>query len=259
MLDQSRDNSLEAALTHSSRIALVTGSSSGIGRTIALRLAKGGYSTYITSKSNVDGGMRTAADITAAGGQATYVRADLTDDNDVRALFGVIESTSGNLHVLVNNAGHTVPTDFASASAEHWLEQYRTNFVSAALCSQQAAKLMLGSGGGTIVNVASIRGLPEGVRPGIMAYGAAKAALIHLTRALARQLAPTIRVNAVAPGVVETPYLETIEAAVIDQWRASIPLGRFLTTDEVADAVLFLMHAEGMTGEILVLDCGATL
>jgi NAD(P)-dependent dehydrogenase (short-subunit alcohol dehydrogenase family) len=203
--------------------------------------------------------MHTVADIAAAGGQATYVRADLTDEDDVGALFSAIRSTSGNLHVLVNNAGHTIPTDFASASAEHWLEQFRTNFVSAALCSQQAAKLMLGSGGGVIVNVASIRGLPEGVRPGIMAYGAAKAALIHLTKALARQLAPTIRVNAVAPGVVETPYLETVEAPLIEQWRASIPLGRFLTTDEVADAVLFVIQAKGMTGEIVVLDCGATL
>ena len=224
-----------------------------------MRMAKRGYRVYITSKNNVDGGIRTVADIAAAGGQATYVRADLTRDHDVDALFGAITSDGQCLHVLVNNAGHTVPTDFASASAEHWLEQYRTNFVSAALCSQRAAKLMQATGGGSIVNVASIRGLAEGVRAGIMAYGAAKAALIHLTKSLARQLAPGIRVNAVAPGVVDTPYLETIEAAVLKEWRASIPLGRFLTTDEVADAVLFIIHAEGMTGGVLVLDCGATL
>lgn len=242
-------------------IALVTGSSSGIGRSIAIHLAEKGYTVVVHSNLNTQGGRETTDQIANMGGSAYYINADLTHELNVESLFNQIVAKYGTLHILINNAGRTNPMIFDDSTADHWQEQFQTNFFSTVYCSQKAVKLMKNNdySNNNIINIASIRGLSHGVRPGIIAYCAAKAATINFTKTLAKHLAPDIRVNAIAPGIVNTPYLKTIDKELVKEWLDSVPLGSFLSPKDIAEAILFLINSKKTTGEILVMDGGATL
>jgi 3-oxoacyl-[acyl-carrier protein] reductase len=142
--------------------------------------------------------------------------------------------------------------------SDHWIEQLEVNFLSAVRCSRSAVELLKGSPSPWIINIASIRGLTYATRSGVMAYSAAKAALISFTKSLAQELAPTVRVNAIAPGVTETPYLERVEPELVEKWRRDTLLGHLVLPDQVAEALIYLADAQSVTGEVLVVDGGTS-
>lgn len=194
------------------KVVVVTGSSSGIGKAVALNFARAGARVVVNSKTNVAGGQDTVDEIMKSQGEAIYIQADLTDPENVRKLFEQVYSKFGTVDILINNAGRSVGMPFLESTKEHWLAQLQVNFISTVLCCIEAAKKMKEQGSGRIINTASVRGLGHTGRPGIMAYSAAKAAVINFTKTLAKELAPDISVNAVAPGFVDTPYMDTISA-----------------------------------------------
>lgn len=241
------------------QVVLVTGSSRGIGRAVALAFARRGARVVVNSVADVDGGRQTVEDIEAEGGQAQYVQADVGEPGDVERLFSVIEHESGAVDVLVNNAGVTESAPFAVATKEHWLRMLNVNLLSAVLCSQRAAASMLERGHGVIINTSSVRGFDANGREGIMAYSAAKAALNNFTRTLAKELAPTVRVNAIAPGFVATSYLDRVSSELKEAWLEAIPLKRFISPEELAEAYVFIAESPFTTGTIFAPDAGFTL
>jgi 3-oxoacyl-[acyl-carrier protein] reductase len=252
------------------RVVLVTGSSRGIGQAVAVAFAGRGARVVVNSVSDVAGGESVVQEIKAAGGQAWYVQADAGEPAEVQRIFDAVERDLGPVDVLINNAGVTegaafLPADekgpgaALEATKQHWLRMLNVNLLSTVLCSQRAAGPMLKRGSGVIINTASIRGFDANGREGIMAYSAAKAAVINFTRTLAKQLAPNVRVNAVAPGFVATSYMDRVDDQMKAGWLDGIPLHRFISPAEAAEAYVFLAEAVTATGTILTLDAGFTL
>ncbi|HUR51842.1 MAG TPA: SDR family oxidoreductase [Mycobacteriales bacterium] len=233
-------------------VALVTGSSSGIGAQVARRLAEDGYDVVVTSRT-AESGQAVAGEI---GG--TYLRADLSEPDQATSLVRRVLQQSGRLDVLVNNAGTTqvIPHhDLAAATPEVWRRLYELNVI-APFVLVTAAEQALREAKGCVVNVSSLAGVkPTGSS---IPYAASKAALNHQTRLLAKALGPEIRVNAVAPGLVTTPWTEDWDE-LHGLVSALAPLRRVAQPDDVAQAVLGLVRATYVTGEVLVVDGGMGL
>ena len=235
------------------RVALVTGSTSGIGEAVAHRLAGDGFHVVVHSGSSVEAGERLAAEL---GG--TYVQADLADADTAGATVAAALAGIGRLDVLVNNAGISWPIphdDLAAASPQTWRDVLEVNLVSPWALATAAAPYLRESRG-CIVNVTS----HAGVRPkgSSVPYAASKAALNHVTRLLAVALGPDVRVNAVAPGLVDTPMTADWTAAQ-ELWRERSPMRRAATPDDVAGLVADLVASDYLTGEVVVLDGGLNL
>lgn len=236
-----------------SRVALVTGSSSGIGAQVARRLAADGWTVVVNSRASVAEGERVAAE---TGG--TYLQADVGDETQARDLVRRVLDLHGRLDLLVNNAGTTevIPHhDLAAATPEVWRRLYEVNVI-APFVLVTAAEQALREAKGCVVNVSSLAGVR--MTGSSIPYAASKAALNHTTRLLAKVLGPDVRVNAVAPGLVETPWTESwteLHALV----AAMAPLKRVATPDDVAEGVLALVRSTYVTGEVLVLDGGLGL
>jgi NAD(P)-dependent dehydrogenase (short-subunit alcohol dehydrogenase family) len=237
------------------RVALVTGSSSGIGAAVARSLAAQGAKVVVNSRSSVGAGEAVAAEV---GG--LYRRADVSDPEAARGLVSGVVSELGRLDVLVNNAGTTrvIPhQDLDAATPEIWADIYATNVIAPfVLTTASVAHLREAPGGGAVVNVGSLAGLrPTGSS---IPYAASKAALHHQTRLLAKVLGPAVRVNAVAPGLVDTPWTADWAEA-----RAGIeavsPMRRISTPEDVAPLVLALATSPLVTGEVWVVDGGLGL
>jgi 3-oxoacyl-[acyl-carrier protein] reductase len=238
-------------------VVVVTGSSSGIGKAVAQAFAAQGARLIIHSKASVAAGRQVAQNIVQQGGAAVYLQADLEKPEEVKRLFADVLDVYGRLDVLVNNAGTPAARPFLETDQAFWLYNLNNIFLSAVLCSIEAAKIMKLQGWGKIINTTSMRGLDHAGRPASMAYSAAKAALNNFTKNLAKELAPEITVNAVAPGfVAETAFLEGSGAALRDLWLEETPLKRFARPDEVAETYLYLAQADFVTGEVLVIDGG---
>ncbi len=240
-------------------VALVTGSTSGIGAAIARRLAGEGYALVLHSRSSVEAGRALAAEL----GKAAYVQADLAQDADRTRLVQEAVAMWGRLDVLVNNAGisRVIPhADLAAATPDIWQALHEVNVVAPfrlATAAESALREAARRGRpGCIVNVSSHAGVrPKGAS---IPYAATKAALNHVTRLLALSLAPDIRVNAVAPGLVNTPL--TADWAEAQQlWREHAPMRRAANPEDIAQAVAMLAASDYLTGEILVLDGGLNL
>ena len=236
-----------------SPVALVTGSSSGIGAEVARRLAADGYTVVVTSRASVEPGQELAAQI---GGR--YVQADLAEPEQARALVEQVLSELGRLDVLVNNAGTTqviAHSDLAAASPDVWRRLYDVNVI-APFVLVTAAEAALRESGGCVVNVTSL----AGVRPtgSSIPYAASKAALNHTTRLLANVLGPQVRVNAVAPGLVDTPWTADWDE-IRERVRRTAPLQRSASPGDVAEVVLSLVRAAYVTGEVVVVDGGLHL
>jgi 3-oxoacyl-[acyl-carrier protein] reductase len=240
------------------RSAIVTGSSRGIGRAIALDLAARGYDVVVNSRTDVAGGESVVAEIERAGGNATYTQADVSRSVGVATVFDRARDAYGVVDVLVNNAGGTAAEELGRWTEEHWFDMLGTNLVSTALMSQAFAA-HVGDGEGAIVNIASIRGLPRYARIPIAAYGAAKAGVINLTCALARALAPRITVNSISLGFVDTELLTPPDESLKQRWLSGMPIGRFIQPAEVATFVATLVEQRSVTGEDVVIDGGWTL
>jgi NAD(P)-dependent dehydrogenase (short-subunit alcohol dehydrogenase family) len=237
----------------SQRVALVTGSTSGIGEAIARRLAADGLHVVVHSGSSVAEGERIAEEIAGS-----YLRADLGDADAALATVSGALADLGRLDVLVNNAGVSRPiahADLASASPREWRDVLEVNLVSPFALATAAAPYLRRTRG-CVVNVTS----HAGVRPkgSSIPYAASKAALNHVTRLLAAALGPEIRVNAVAPGLVDTPLTAGWSEAQ-QLWRERSPMRRAATPEDVAGLVSNLVASDYLTGEVVVLDGGLNL
>lgn len=246
-------------MSASAPVALVTGSSSGIGAAVARRLAQEGYAVVVHSRSSVQTGRALAAEL----GRAVYVQADLAVDADRVRLVREAVDAWGRLDVLVNNAGisRVVPHgDLLAATPELWQELHEVNVIAPFRLVAEARPALEAAAergrSGCVINISSHAGVrPKGAS---IPYAASKAALNHMTRLLALALAPRIRVNAVAPGLVDTPL--TVEwTQAQDLWRERAPMRRAAQPADVAQAVAMLAASDYVTGEILLLDGGLNL
>ena len=236
------------------KVAIVTGSSSGIGEAIARSLVAEGAKVVVNSSTSVDAGQALADEL-----GATYVRADVSDEAEAVRLVESAVETYGGLDILVNNAGTTevIPhDDLDAATDEVWLRIFNVNVLGTWKVTRAAVPHLKSSGEGSVVNITSI----AGVRPAgsSIPYAVSKAGLNHLTVLLAAVLGPEIRVNAVAPGLIDTPWTETwdeIRARV----REATPLRRSGLPDDVAEATLGLLRSTYTTGEVLLVDGGMHL
>lgn len=245
-------------------VYIVTGSSAGIGAACARRLAARGAGVVVNYTAGEAAAGEVAAACAAAGGEAIVVRGDVAVDLDCRALADAALAHWGRLDGLVNNAGITVFAPHHNLDAldlADFQRLYAVNVVGPYQMARAVAPA-LSRRGGAIVNVSSMAGLSgEGSS---IAYAASKGALNTLTLSLARALAPAIRVNAICPGLVQTRWTAAalgaeVAARRVAAWEAAAPLGRVLTPEDVADAVVWLLDAQGVTGEILRLDGGMHL
>lgn len=242
-----------------SKVVLITGSAANIGKAIALQFASQGAKIVVNAKNNVRAGEAVVQEIHNGGADAIFVQADVSDPKQVNNLFAKTIARYGTVDILINNAGAVDSVPVLESNKDHWLKVFDANLFSSVLCSIEAAKIMQTKGGGRIINNASIRGLPHGGRTGIMAYSAAKAAVINFTKTLAKELAPKILVNAVAPGFTLTSAYDDVPEALKTEFINSTLLKKWITPDEIADAFLYLASAEAITGEVLVVDAGATV
>lgn len=241
------------------KVVVITGSSSNIGKATALLFAKAGSKLIINSNTNIAGGQEVAKQIVDSGGQAIYIQADVSNEKEVIRLFNQTIKKFGTVDVLINNAGTTPGQPFLETTVDVWQKAFADNLLSAVLCSREAAKIMLKNERGSIINTSSIRGLENTGREGLMAYSAAKAGIINFTKTLAKQLAPSIFVNAVAPGFVYTHNYDKMPQAQKDAFINATLIKRFIKPDEIAESYLFLAHSDIITGEVLVVDGGFTL
>ncbi len=241
------------------KVALVTGAATGIGRAVAIRFAAQGLAVAVNYSRSEAEAQETMQAVQAHGVPALLCRADVADDQAVRALVERVGKELGGLDVLVNNAGTTRFIDHADLEAvtpQVWDDIFAVNVRGAFQCIRAAAPL-LRQRQGAVVNVTSVAGL-QGHGSSIP-YAASKAALNTMTKSLARVLAPEVRVNAVAPGPVRTRWLAGREG-MIEQSLRQTPLGRAAEPDDIADAVVFLALGQKlMTGQVVVVDGGRTM
>jgi len=239
------------------RVVLVTGAGVRVGRAIALALGRAGAHVAVHHRTSSRGAGEVVAAIRADGNRAEAFAADLADPAQIAALVDGVEARVGPLSALVNSAAVFERADFLETSAEQLERQWAVNARAPYLLAQAAARRMSARGRGDIVNVADVGGALSPWR-GYSAYCMSKAALAMLTRCLALELAPAIRVNAVAPGTVLPP--EGMEPGALDALRSRIPQRRFGEPDDVAQAVLFFLAGPTfITGQILAVDGGRSL
>ena len=247
-------------MTTTRPVALVTGSTSGIGAAIAKRLATDGYSVVLHSRSSVETGQAMANELPGA----CYVQADLAKEEDRKRLIRETLLECGRLDVLVNNAGisQVIPHgDLLAATPEVWHEMHEVNVVAPFRLiahAQEAlrASAVLRGKPACVVNISSHAGVrPKGAS---IPYSASKAALNHMTRLLALNLAPDIRVNAIAPGLVDTPLTETWTAAR-QLWNDKSPMRRGAKPEDIAQVVAMLVASDYLTGEVVLSDGGLNL
>ena len=242
------------------KVALVTGASSGIGRATAETLAANGARVAINFHRNEAGAEAVRAQITGAGGSAIIVQADVTRASEVQSLVEHTVNEFGPIDILVNNAGSLVERlKILELTEERWDQVIDLNLKSAFLCCQAVAASMMERKTGAIVNVSSIAGRNGGAL-GSIHYSTAKGGLITFTKGLAKELGPSgVRVNAVSPGVIDTPYHEQFSSPeMMKTYAGMIPLGRIGKPAEVAKVICFLASEASsyLAGETIEINGG---
>ncbi len=240
--------------------ALVTGASRGIGKAIALALAAKGYAVALNYAGNAAAADAVKAEIEAAGGKAFTIQGDVSKAEDVDRIFKAVKDEFGGLDVLVNNAGITRDGLLIRMKEENWDAVLSTDLKSAFLTTKAAAQMMMRKKKGAIINIASVVGIMGNA--GQANYAAAKAGVIGLTKACAKELAArNVRVNAVAPGFIATDMTDVIPEKNKEMMLQSIPLGRMGQAEDVASAVCFLASddASYITGQVLKVDGGMVM
>jgi len=241
------------------KVALVTGSATGIGRAAALRFAKHGYAVAVNYSKSAQDAEETLSEVKKLKVPGILCQANVADDQAVRAMVQRCQTELGGLDVLVNNAATTRFVDFKDLDAltdEVWNELFQVNVKGAFYCCRAALPL-LQARGGCIVNVGSVAGL-SGDGSSIP-YAASKAALHSLTKSLARTFSPTVRINAVAPGPVLTRWLAG-HMERVEKYVQTAPMRRAASPDDIADVIEFLALGNSlMTGQVVVMDGGRTM
>jgi 3-oxoacyl-[acyl-carrier protein] reductase len=247
----------------SRKSALITGAATGIGRAATIALARAGYDVAINYSSSDKAARETAAAAEKLGAKTLVVRCDVSDETAVRAMAREVEAAFGRLDVLVNNAGTTAswkPKDLETLSLDEWDRVFAVN-VRGLFQVTRACVPLLKKSQGCVVNTASIVGLRQGPQP--LPYAASKAAVVNLTKTLAWNLGPEIRVNAVAPGWMEGDWMQRMlkdkYQDLMDKRARATPLKRVVTAEDVAETVMTLVQSNRfVTGEIIVIDGGFT-
>ncbi len=242
------------------QIALITGASSGIGRATAVAMAGEGARIAVNYLQNQAGAAQTAEEIRKAGGDPIVIQADVTSSTEVQAMVAAVRKQWGRIDIMVNNAGDLLARRaLADLTEEYWDQVMDLNLKSVFFCVKAVWEEMVARKSGCIINVSSIAGR-NGGGPGSGVYAAAKGGMITYTKSLAKELAPYgIRVNAIAPGVIATPYHERYSPPeVFEKFMANIPLGRAGTADEIAKVIVFLASsaASYITGETVEVNGG---
>jgi len=242
------------------KVALVTGASSGIGHATAIALANCGAAVALNFHRNEIGAELLRKQIVANGGKAVAIQADVTVASDVDALVRRTTEELGPIDILVNNAGSLIERlRILEMSEERWDQVIDLNLKSAFLCAKAVAPSMIERKSGAIINLSSIAGRNGGAL-GSIHYSSAKGGLISFTKGLAKELAPHgIRVNAVSPGVIDTPYHEQFSSPeMMKNYVTGIPLGRVGTSDDVAKVIAFLASdaAGYLVGETIEVNGG---
>jgi len=244
------------------RVALITGSSSGIGRGVALAFSRGGYNVVINYSQSIDRAEETAVNCRELGADALVVNCNVADDQAVVSMIKDCKAEYGRLDVLVNNAGTTMetpPKEMDDVDLDEWDRVFAINVRGVFQVSRAAATLLRQSDNASIINTCSIAGIRPGPQP--LAYAASKASVANLTKTLAGALGPEIRVNAVAPGWLEGEWMERMLGdnyeSLMERRAKYTPLKRVATASDVGDVMLNLAdHNTLVSGEIITIDGG---
>lgn len=240
------------------KVVLITGSSSGIGRTTAIKFAQEGAKVVVNYRENKSGADETVKFIKSNGGNAISVQADITKDEDILCLIETTLKEYKTIDILINNGA--IPNDqvpYFEASTDEIKQLVNTDLIGQMVVTQQVLKIMQKQKSGKIINTSSIRGWEHGGRS--VVYAASKAGINSFTRTLAKHLAPDIQVNAVAPGFVKTRNYDKMTPEQIESFIDQTVLKRWVTEEEIADAFIFLVNNDAMTGQVLYVDAGFTL
>lgn len=242
------------------KVVIVTGGSSGIGRATAIEFAKQGAKVVVAARRTA-AGSETIRQIEAIGGDSQFIKTDVTQSQEVENLVKQTVQSYGRLDYACNNAGFGKTIPLMERTEAEWDVEVDVNLKAVWLCMKHQIPAMRQSGGGSILNMASMGGSVIGV-PELTSYNAAKAGVIGMTRSAAIEFAKQgIRINAISPGLIATDILANVTADVVEQMVASIPMQRAGTAEEIAKAVVWLCSdsASYITGQNLVIDGGFTI
>ena len=242
------------------KTVLITGASRGIGKAIAIKFAKENYRVLICYKSNDNAARETENEILSFGGICSLYKCDISKEEDIKEMFSKIESEGNNVDILINNAGIALFKLFTDTTKEEWDNIFSTNVTGAYLCSRYALSSMIRRKEGKIINISSMWG--EVGASCEVAYSASKAALIGLTKALAKELAPSnIQVNCISPGMINTEMNSHLSEEDIEAIREEIPLMKIGEGEDIANTALFLAsdNANYITGQIISVNGGMVI
>jgi 3-oxoacyl-[acyl-carrier protein] reductase len=240
------------------KVAVVTGSSAGIGRSIAVAFAKKNYVVIGNARHEDDRAKTLLSELHQYSKRSTFVPGDLSSEIAASEFCRLVANMVPEVDVLINNAGRTEPTSITSFDAKEWRSQFDANFFSAVFVTNGLLGLVQKCNG-SIVNISSVRGLFDTGREGVMAYSAAKAALNSFTKTLAKALAPNVTVNAVLPGFTATTYMERAPPEQVAAWKQSSAIQRFIEPDEIANITISVAENRAITGSLVLADGGLAL
>ncbi|NLV88670.1 MAG: 3-oxoacyl-[acyl-carrier-protein] reductase [Tissierellia bacterium] len=242
------------------KVAIVTGGSRGIGKEIALELARNGANIAITYVSNDQKAKEVVDEILSLGVKAIAIKADVSKEEEVQDMIKKVEEEFNSVDILVNNAGITKDNLLIRMKEEEWDQVMNVNLKGTFLCTKAVSRMMMKKRYGKIINITSVVGITGNIGQGN--YSASKAGVIGFTKSMARELASRgIRVNAVAPGFIETDMTDVLKEDIKDAMLKSIPLGAFGKPKDIADAVVFLASSKSdyITGQVINVNGGMNM